>query len=159
MRGETRRKARRRYPGDEALRRVSPRRRRERRRRERERGRATEHRAELDQRCQARSRSGPTPSEPKQGVASCAGLAPEAVYVYGERGEGRANRPPCTGSTVAPTVTAHGKANQHSTDKYSEPYAIASVTSREGRRPSSCSPCCLRLARPSQSRSGRRQTR
>ena len=47
MRGETRRKARRRYPADEALRRVSPRRRRERRRRERERGRATEHRAEL----------------------------------------------------------------------------------------------------------------
>ena len=47
MRGETRRKARRRYPADEALRRVSPRRRRERRRRERERGRAPEHRAEL----------------------------------------------------------------------------------------------------------------
>ena len=47
MRGETRRKARSRYPGDEALRRVSPRRRRERRRRERERGRAPEHRAEL----------------------------------------------------------------------------------------------------------------
>ena len=43
---------------DEALRRVSPRRRRERRRMERERGRAPEHRAELDQRCQARSRSG-----------------------------------------------------------------------------------------------------
>ncbi len=47
MRGETRRKARRRYPADEALRRVSPRRRRERRRRERERGRDPEHRAEL----------------------------------------------------------------------------------------------------------------
>ena len=47
MRGETRRKARRRYPGDEALRRVSPRRRRERRRREREGGRDPEHRAEL----------------------------------------------------------------------------------------------------------------
>ena len=47
MHGETRRKARRRYPGDEALRRVSPRRRRERRRRERERGRDPEHRAEL----------------------------------------------------------------------------------------------------------------
>ena len=59
MRGETRRKARRRYPGDEALRRVSPRRRRERRRRERERGRAPEHRAELDQRCQARLCFGP----------------------------------------------------------------------------------------------------
>ena len=36
-----------RYPADEALRRVSPRRRRERRRRERERGRDPEHRAEL----------------------------------------------------------------------------------------------------------------
>ena len=47
MRGETRRKARSRYPGDEALRRVSPRRRRERRCMERERGRDPEHRAEL----------------------------------------------------------------------------------------------------------------
>ena len=56
---------------------------------------------------------GALPSGPKQGEASCAGLAPEAVYVYGERGEGRTNRPPCTGSTVAPTVTAHWKANQH----------------------------------------------
>ena len=58
MRGETRRKARRRYPADEALRRVSPRRRRERRRGERERGRDPEHRAELDQRCHARPRFG-----------------------------------------------------------------------------------------------------
>ena len=88
---------------------------------ERERGRAPEHRAELDQRCQARSRSGPQPSGPKQGVASCAGLAPEGVYVYAERGEGRTNRPPCTWSTVAPTVTARWKANQHSTGKASEP--------------------------------------
>ena len=117
MRGETRRKARSRYSGDEALRRVSPRRRRERRRREREGGRDPEHRAELDQRCQARSRSGPQPSGPKQGVASCAGLAPEAVYVYGERGEGRTNRPPCTGSTVAPTVTARCQANHTRTGK------------------------------------------
>ena len=58
MRGETRRKARRRYSADKALRRVSPRRRRERRRRERERGRDPEHRAELDQRCHARPRFG-----------------------------------------------------------------------------------------------------
>ena len=63
--------------------------------------------------CHARSRSGPTPSGPKQGVASCAGLAPEGVYVYAERGEGRTNRPPCTGSTVAPTVTACWKANRN----------------------------------------------
>ena len=45
--------------------------------------------------------------------ADSAGLAPDGVYVYAERGEGRTNRPPCTGSTVAPTVTAHWKANQH----------------------------------------------
>ena len=56
---------------------------------------------------------GRQPSGPKQGVASCAGLALDGVYVYAERGEGRANRPPCTGSTVAPTVTARWKANQH----------------------------------------------
>ena len=41
------------------------------------------------------------------------GLAPDGVYVYAEWGEGRANRPPCTGSTVAPTVTARWKASQH----------------------------------------------
>ena len=44
---------------------------------------------------------------PKQGEASCAGLDPDGVYVYAERVEGRANRPPCTGSTVARTVAAH----------------------------------------------------
>ena len=76
------------------------------------RGRGATLRDELDQRCQARSRSGPQPSGPKQGEASCAGLRPEDIYVYGERSQGRANRPPCTGSTVAPTVTAHWKANQ-----------------------------------------------
>ena len=53
---------------------------------------------------------GALPSGPKQGEASCAGLAPDGVYVYAEWGEGRANRPPCTGSTVAPTVTARWKA-------------------------------------------------
>ena len=53
---------------------------------------------------------------PKQGEASYAGLAPEAVYVYGERGEGRANRPPCTGSTVTRTVATRCQANQRSTE-------------------------------------------
>ena len=56
---------------------------------------------------------GRQPSGPKQGEASCAGLRPEGIYVYVERSQGRTNRPPCTGSTVAPTVTAHWKANQH----------------------------------------------
>ena len=56
---------------------------------------------------------GVLPSGPKQGEASCAGLRPEGIYVYVERSQGRTNRPPCTGSTVAPTVTAHWKANQH----------------------------------------------
>ena len=50
-----------------------------------------------------------------QGEASCAGLAPDGVYVYAEWGEGRANRPPCTGSTVAPTVTARWKATSTAT--------------------------------------------
>ena len=113
MRGETRRKARRRYPGDEALRRVSPRRRRERRRRERERGRATEHRAELDQRCQARSRSGPCRAEPSKTRRVAQDCDPKA-YMYTPSGRkdaliGRFSR----ASTVAPTVTAHWKANQH----------------------------------------------
>ena len=44
------------------------------------------------------------------GEADCTGLDPEAVYVYGERVEGRARRPPQRASTVAPTVTAHWKA-------------------------------------------------
>ena len=47
------------------------------------------------------------------GEADCTGLDPEAVYVYGERVEGRARRPPQRASTVAPTVTARWKANQH----------------------------------------------
>ena len=169
MRGETRRKARRRYPADEALRRVSPRRRRERRRRERERGRATEHRAELDQRCQARLCFGPlnrrktrsvlrgeaegrAESPQKQGfgtkpqfrraepggtflsAADSTGPRPDGVYVYAKRPRGRRSCPlrkastvarnkaarcqanqPSTGSTIAPTVTAYGKANQRST--------------------------------------------
>ena len=56
---------------------------------------------------------GRQPSEPKQGEASCAGLRPEGIYVYVERSQGRTNRPLCTGSTVAPTVTARWKASQH----------------------------------------------
>ena len=63
---------------------------------------------------------GRQPSGPKQGEASCAGLAPDGVYVYAEWGEGRTNRPPCTGSTVATTVTAHWKANQHSASTSSQ---------------------------------------
>ena len=55
------------------------------------------------------------PSGPKQGEASCAGLRPEDIYVYVERSQGRTNRPPCTGSTVAPTVTARCRASHHST--------------------------------------------
>ena len=50
------------------------------------------------------------------GEADCTGLDPEAVYVYGERVEGRARRPPQRASTVARNKAAHWKANQH-TDK------------------------------------------
>ena len=115
MRGETRRKARRRYPADEALRRVSPRRRRERRRRERESGRATEHRAELDQRCQARSRSGPQRGGTLENETSSAGLRPEDVYVYVERSQGRANRPFLEGEHRCPDRdrTLEGKPALH----------------------------------------------
>ena len=114
MRGETRRKARSRYSGDEALQRVSPRRRRERRRRERERGRAREHRAELPRMPRAVT-VGVLPSGPKQGEASCAGLAPEGVYVYAERGEGRRNRPLSQGEHGCPkqSRTMSGKPARH----------------------------------------------
>ena len=44
------------------------------------------------------------------GEAIYAGLAPEDILVYVERGEGRRNRPPSKASTVAPIVTAFGKA-------------------------------------------------
>ncbi len=115
MRGETRRKARRRYPGDEALRRVSPRRRRERRRMERERGRAPKHRAELDQRCQARSRSGPQRGGTLENETNSAGLRPDDVYVYVERSQGRANRPFLEGEHRCPDCdrTWKGKPAQH----------------------------------------------
>ena len=46
------------------------------------------------------------------GEAIYAGLAPEDILVYVERGEGRRNRPPSKASTVAPNVTALGKATQ-----------------------------------------------
>jgi len=56
---------------------------------------------------------GVLPSGTLLGEADCTGLDPEAVYVYGERVEGRARRPPQRASTVAPTVTARCLANQH----------------------------------------------
>ena len=46
------------------------------------------------------------------GEADCTGLDPEAVYVYGERVEGRARRPPQRASTVARNKAARWKANQ-----------------------------------------------
>jgi hypothetical protein len=45
------------------------------------------------------------------GEADCTGLDPEAVYVYGERVEGRARRPPQRASTVAAKQAARWKAN------------------------------------------------
>ena len=57
---------------------------------------------------------GRQPSGTLLGEADCTGLDPEAVYVYGERVEGRARCPPQRASTVAPTVTARCQANQHS---------------------------------------------
>ena len=100
MRGETRRKARSRYPGDEALRRVSPRRQRERRRRERgiTRGRRPSRRRRSLEVCEAETPS-TAPNSTRGamrgllrrrqrsgtllGEADCTGLDPEAVYVYG----------------------------------------------------------------------------
>ncbi len=69
--------------------------------------------AELDQRCHARLCFGPKPGGTLLGEADCTGLDPEAVYVYGERVEGRARRPPQRASTVARNKAAHWKANQH----------------------------------------------
>ena len=87
----------------------TPRRRRERRRGERERGR---HRPERDEypRCHARPGSGPQPSTPREGVASCAGLDPEGVYVYVERVDGRANRPSYIGRTRIEAEGRHSRA-------------------------------------------------
>jgi len=49
------------------------------------------------------------------GEADCTGLDPDGVYVYAERVEGRARRPPQRASTVARNKAAHWKANQHET--------------------------------------------
>ena len=62
--------------------------------------------------CQAWLCFGPQPSGTLLGEADCTGLGPEAVYVYGERVEGRARRPPQRASTVARNKAAHWKANQ-----------------------------------------------
>jgi len=115
MRGETRRKARRRYSADEALRRVSPRRRRERRRRERERGRDPEHRAELPRvPCAAcfAADSGAEPAKMRRVAQDCDPTA----YMYTPSGRkdariGHFSR----ASTVAAKQAARCQANQHST--------------------------------------------
>jgi len=60
---------------------------------------------------------GRQPSGTLLGEADCTGLDPEAVYVYGERVEGRARRPPQRASTVAPTVTARWKASMRTRNK------------------------------------------
>ena len=65
--------------------------------------------------CTARLCFGPKPGGTLLGEADCTGLDPEAVYVYGERVEGRARRPPQRASTVARNKAAHWKANQHGT--------------------------------------------
>ena len=63
--------------------------------------------------CIARLCFGPTPSGTLLGEADCTGLDPDGVYVYAERVEGRARRPPQRASTVARNKAAHWKANQH----------------------------------------------
>ena len=69
-------------------------------------------RAELDQSCQRGHDRGRQPGGTFVGEAIYAGLAPEDILVYVERGEGRRNRPHSKASTVAPNVTAFGKATQ-----------------------------------------------
>ena len=69
-------------------------------------------RAELDQSCQRGHDRGRQPGGTFVGETIYAGLAPEDILVYVERGEGRRNRPPSKASTVAPIVTAFGKATQ-----------------------------------------------
>ena len=78
---------------------------------ERERGQATEHRAELDQRCQARLCFGPQPGGTCENETSRAGLRPEGVYVYAEWSQGRANRPFLVGEHGCPkqSRTLEGK--------------------------------------------------
>ena len=62
--------------------------------------------AELDQNGPARPRSGPQPSTPQQIDGGLRDLRPEGVLVYAERSHRRANRPICSGRTVAPTEAA-----------------------------------------------------
>ena len=77
---------------------------------------------------------GVLPSGPKQGEASCAGLRPEGIYVYVERSQGRTNRPLCTGSTVAPTVTALWKASQHQARSQANQHTANTHRARGGLR-------------------------
>jgi len=69
-------------------------------------------RPEFDQSCQARLVSTPQLSGTFEGVAIYAGLAPEDILVYVERGEGRRNRPPSKASTVASKQAAPRKARK-----------------------------------------------
>ena len=113
MRGGTRRKARRRYSADEVSRcgrwmqraggvALFPGGRDERMRR-----------LPSSRGCTARLCFGSTPGGTLLGEADCTGLDPEAVYVYGERVEGRARRPPQRASTVARNKAARWKATKH----------------------------------------------
>ena len=81
----------------------------------RERGRDREHRAELDQRCQAQLCFGPKPGGTFESETITAGLAPDGVYVYAEWGEGRRNRPLSQGEHGCPkqSRTLSGKPAQH----------------------------------------------
>ena len=83
---------------------------------EREGGRDPEHRAELDQRCHARPRSGPQRGGTRENETSRAGLRPEDIYVYVERSQGRANRPFLAGEHRCPDRgrTMKGKPAQES---------------------------------------------
>ena len=60
---------------------------------------------------------GRKPGRPKHAEADCAGLRPDGVLVYAEWSKGRAIRPAGTGSTVAPTVAALGKAGRGKSEK------------------------------------------
>jgi hypothetical protein len=69
-------------------------------------------RPEFDQGCQARLVSTPQQGGTFEGAPIYAGLAPEDILVYVERGEGRRNRPPSKASTVASKQAATRKAKQ-----------------------------------------------
>ena len=160
MRGETRRKARSRYPGDEALRRVSPRRRRERRRRERERGRDPEHRAELP-RVPCAVTVGANAERTEAGGGELCRTRPRrricirragrrthksaALHSIPRRPKGGVREADALAgvSTVALTVTAHWKAAHTSTEHQQECEASRTL---EGKPPhtthASCAACC-----------------